>query len=90
MITPKYMKNIFKSQILLLLTILGILILSTTRCNTSENKEASPPVIKSSWDDLIEDIDSLDQWEERQIVLKQRYLELIRDQYKPEKPPLDL
>jgi len=52
--------------------------------------KSDPPEIKSSWDDLTEGVDNLDQWRSRRTVLKQRYLDLLRDQHKPEKPPLDL
>src|SRR5262249_7250666 len=46
-------------------------------------------VIHSSWDDLLEGISTRADWERRRQVLKQRYLELIRDDQKPPKPPLD-
>ena len=45
------------------------------------------PEIRSSWDDLTEGIETKDDWRKRRTKLKQRYLELLRDQYKPEKPP---
>ncbi|MDP6558181.1 MAG: acetylxylan esterase [Pirellulaceae bacterium] len=48
------------------------------------------PEIRSSWDDLTDGIRTKDDWRTRQAVLKQRYLTLLRDQHKPEKPPLDL
>ncbi len=48
------------------------------------------PEIKSSWDDLTDGIDNLEDWQKRRAILKQRYLELLRDQHKPEKPALDL
>lgn len=44
------------------------------------------PEIRSSWDDLTEGIESKDDWRKRRAVLKQRYLDLLRDQHKPEKP----
>ncbi|MFG0331881.1 MAG: dienelactone hydrolase family protein [Maioricimonas sp. JB049] len=53
-------------------------------------KRSDPPVIRSSWDDLLEGVDTSEDWQARKQVLRQRYLELIRDEYKPEKPPLDL
>ena len=80
----------FNGKSVYLLLISGILILSISCCNTLEEKKVPLPVIKSSWDDLTEGIENKDQWEARQVLLKQRYLELLRDQYKPEKPPLDL
>lgn len=48
------------------------------------------PDIQSSWDDLTVGIQTKGDWQARRAVLKERYLELLRDQYKPEKPPLDL
>jgi hypothetical protein len=48
------------------------------------------PEIRSSWDDLTEGLKTKEDWKERRAVLKKRYLDLIRDEYKPEKPPLDL
>lgn len=48
------------------------------------------PEIKSSWDDLTDGIETLEDWQKRRAILKQRYLELLRDQHKPEKPALDL
>ena len=51
---------------------------------------SEPPVIRSSWDDLLEGIKTADDWNARRKVLMKRYLELIRDDRKPAKPPLDL
>ena len=51
---------------------------------------SDPPVITSSWDDLLEGVMTREDWEKHRAVLKQRYLELIRDQHKPAKVPLDL
>lgn len=48
------------------------------------------PDIQSSWDDLTEGVNSPEDWRERRALLKQRYLELLRDQHKPERPNLDL
>lgn len=48
------------------------------------------PVIQSSWDDLIEGIKTKEDWRQRREILKKRYLDLIRDEHKPEKPPLEL
>jgi len=48
------------------------------------------PEIQSSWDDLLEGIETRDEWLARKQELKTRYLDLIRDQHKPERPPLDL
>ncbi len=51
---------------------------------------SDPPVIHSSWDDLLEGVKTADDWNRHRQVLKQRYLELLRDDQKPAKPPLDL
>ncbi|MCA8983529.1 MAG: dienelactone hydrolase family protein [Planctomycetaceae bacterium] len=51
---------------------------------------SDPPVIESSWDDLLEGVHSADDWNRHRQTLRQRYLELIRDEHKPEKPPLEL
>lgn len=51
---------------------------------------SAPPVIQSSWDDLTNGVETSEQWQKRRAVLKQRYLDLLRDQYKPAKPPLDV
>ena len=48
------------------------------------------PEIRSTWDDITEGVRTKDDWRKRRAVLKQRYLELLRDQHKPERPPLDL
>jgi dienelactone hydrolase len=53
-------------------------------------KRSSAPVILSSWDDLLEGVSNSDDWEARKKVLRQRYLHLIRDQFKPAKPKLGL
>lgn len=51
---------------------------------------SDPPPIRSSWDDLLEGVETADDWESHRELLRQRYLELIRDQYKPNRPELDL
>lgn len=48
------------------------------------------PEIESSWQDLTRGIQNLEQWNERREHLKRRFLHLIRDEFKPEKPELDL
>jgi len=53
-------------------------------------KRSDPPVIRSSWDDLLEGVKTADDWQRRRQVLKQRYLELIRDDRKPPKPALEI
>ncbi|MAT14110.1 MAG: hypothetical protein CMJ46_02440 [Planctomyces sp.] len=56
----------------------------------SKRPVSDPPVIESSWDDLLEGVTDQESWLAHKAVLKQRYLDLIRDEYKPEQPPLDL
>ncbi|TWU09243.1 Alpha/beta hydrolase family protein [Symmachiella macrocystis] len=53
-------------------------------------KRSDPPAIHSSWDDLLEGINTPEQWLAYKKKLRQRYLELLRDDQKPTKPPLDL
>ncbi len=48
------------------------------------------PEIVSSWDDLTEGIETKADWEARREILRARYLDLLRDQHKPEKPDLQL
>lgn len=51
---------------------------------------SQPPEIRSSWDDLTEGVKTPADWQKRRTILKERYLELIRDQHKPEKPALEV
>jgi len=53
-------------------------------------KRSDPPVLRSSWDDLLAGVQSLEEWQERKLTLQRRFLELIRDDQKPAKPPLEL
>ncbi len=53
-------------------------------------KRSDPPVVRSSWDDLLEGVKGPEDWQKHKQVLRQRYLALIRDDRKPDKPPLDL
>lgn len=53
-------------------------------------KRSEPSIINSSWDDLLEGIDSPEDWLAHKKTLRKRYLELIRDQFKPEKPDLQI
>ena len=70
-----------------------LLLLLSTDADAQNRKQPElfkVPEIRSSWDDLTEGINTKNDWHKRRAVLKQRYLELLRDQHKPEKPPLDL
>jgi len=53
-------------------------------------KRSDPPVVRSSWDDLLEGVETPEDWQKHKQVLKSRYLELLRDDRKPTKPPLEL
>ena len=75
--------------------ILGIatLFVGVDPCNaqTEETPDLfQVPVIQSSWDDLTEGLKTKEDWCRRREVLKQRFLDLIRDQHKPQRPPLEL
>ncbi|MEZ5275770.1 MAG: dienelactone hydrolase family protein [Opitutaceae bacterium] len=51
---------------------------------------SEPEPIHSSWDDLLEGVETPGDWRARKAILHRLYLELIRDDRKPVKPPLDL
>jgi dienelactone hydrolase len=53
----------------------------------SDYPATAPP---SSWDDVLADVSTKDDWAKRQAELRVRFLELLRDQHKPPKPPLEL
>jgi pimeloyl-ACP methyl ester carboxylesterase len=75
-----------------LLTIFtAILATPNNRAQTPENASLFevPPII-SSWDDLTAGLETREHWQKRRKLLKKQYLELIRDQYKPPRVPLDL
>lgn len=79
--------------ILLLTFIAALLTLLSAALRAEEppvRLRSDPPVIQSSWDDLLEGVRTREDWDKHRIVLRQRYLDLIRDQHKPAKPPLDL
>jgi pimeloyl-ACP methyl ester carboxylesterase len=71
-----------------------LILLSLSRIAAAQNRTQPElfevPEIRSSWDDLTDGIETQADWHKRRAVLKQRYLDLLRDQHKPEKPPLDL
>jgi dienelactone hydrolase len=46
----------------------------------------TPTPLKTSWDDLLEGIDSPEAWAEKRQAVKRRFLDLIRDQAAPEPP----
>jgi hypothetical protein len=53
-------------------------------------KRSDPERIVSSWDDLLDGVNSPGDWHTRRADIKRRYLELLRDDRKPPRPPLDL
>ena len=46
----------------------------------------TPAHIQTSWDDLLEGIDSPEAWAEKRVAVKARFLELIRQSAAPEPP----
>jgi pimeloyl-ACP methyl ester carboxylesterase len=73
------------------LLLLGILLCAHAAVAEPPVRERSdPPVIRSSWDDLLEGVNTQEDWRKHREVLRARYLELLRDDRKPPKPPLDL
>lgn len=53
-------------------------------------KRSDPAEITSSWDDLLEGVNSPEDWVAHKKQIRQRYLDLLRDQFKPKKPDLAL
>ena len=77
------------------LSVISTVVLLTAVSSTNGQPRKDPklfkvPTVESSWDDLMDEIKTPDDWRQRRPLLKQRYLDLIRDQHKPQKPPLDL
>lgn len=52
--------------------------------------EFEPEPIRSSWEDLLSGVTTAEGWEERRTRIRAQYLELLRDQHKPERPPLNV
>lgn len=71
-----------------------LLTLLLSAVSTSHAQQNNPlrevPSIQSSWDDLLTGVTTQEDWHNRRAELKKLYLELLRDQFKPEKPELDL
>ena len=75
------------------LTILAILLSSATVTSAQApptNPLMEVPPVESSWTDLTEGLESKADWEARRPAVRQAFLDLLRDQHKPQKPPLDL
>ncbi len=49
-----------------------------------------PEPVRSTWDDLLAGVKTPADWLAHKEVLRRRFLELIRDDRKPTRPPLDL
>ena len=73
-----------------LIFISASLALSAAVPNQLSRKRSNAPVILSSWDDLLEGVRNNADWQARKKILRQRYLNLIREEFKPAKPKLDL
>src|SRR5690606_32905155 len=52
--------------------------------------EFEPPTLRSSWDDLTEGVQSKEDWPARAAWIREQVLQLLRDDQKPARPPLDL
>jgi pimeloyl-ACP methyl ester carboxylesterase len=75
-------------------SIASLLVAQTERVPTEEQDprrlQSEPPVIQSSWDDLLDRVESAEDWERHRQVLRRRFMELLRDDRKPARPELDL
>src|SRR5690606_27044227 len=56
----------------------------------STRPEFQPALVPSTWADILEGVDTPAQWRERKQWIRQQFLELLRDEHKPEKPPLEM
>jgi hypothetical protein len=63
---------------------------TTLAISAAQRKRSDPPVVQSSWDDLLAGIATPADWRKRKQVIRQRYLDLLRDEHKPERPARDL
>ena len=80
-------RNVF---LLLIASLLALLATTPSAQEPPVRLCSDPPVIRSSWDDLLEGVRTREDWAKHRVILQRRYLELIRDQHKPKKPALDL
>lgn len=69
-----------------------ILTLSIELCAEEKavRKRSNPSKIDSPWDDLLAGINSPEEWIEHKKEIRKQYLKLIRDEFKPKKPALEL
>ena len=82
-----------RSSLLRFLSCLGVILGYSLTVHSEEagsRQRSEPEKIESSWDDLLYGIESPEEWAEHKLELRKRYLELLRDQYKPEKPDLQI
>jgi pimeloyl-ACP methyl ester carboxylesterase len=49
----------------------------------------TPPIL-SSWSELLDGIETQEDWEQKRTDLHARYLELLRDEARPERPPVEI
>jgi len=77
-------------QVKLVVFVAGLFAAAAYAQDTPTNPLMEVPPVESSWNDLTEGLASKEDWEARRPEIKQAFLDLIRDQYKPKKPPLDL
>jgi hypothetical protein len=73
-----------------LLLILGLMAMGVSSDAPSVRQRYEAPVLHTSWDDLLEGVETIADWRQHLEVLRARYLALLRDHAKPEKPPLEL
>ena len=74
----------------LLIVCVQLQTMSAGTAQPAERPVSGPPAVQSSWDDLTEGLHTQQDWLVRRKVLRTRYLDLLRDQHKPDRPPLDL
>ena len=72
--------------------LLAVLIVVSGGCSEEPavRKRSGPPVIHSSWDDMLEGVKTAEDWQKHKEILRKRYLQLIRDDQRPSKPVLDI
>jgi pimeloyl-ACP methyl ester carboxylesterase len=70
--------------------LVGLVLSQVTPAQPAPNPLMEVPPVVSSWDDLTEGLNTKGDWEARRPAIKQQFLDLLRDHYKPEKPPLDI
>ena len=82
--------NGLKRACLFLVLALGPATYDATAADPAPNPLMGVPPVESSWTDLTAGLETKADWEARRPAVKAAFLELLRDQYKPDKPPLDV